>query len=189
MQSRKYSGGRNFEYGTTALKAGVYCPVKRSAVEVSICALDQTGGRITAFGGRSREAVEHGECALGIYFEDGSPAVRTAVIGCPVKIPVDSLDDSCIGIFPVEATKLLLAKTVYRGELPRGRDFENRTSREGSVSRCGPVEVAVRAFDQSCVRIAPVRTVRLRAEVIECANPALYNLINRAASLGAGESA
>ena len=76
-------------------------------IPVSYTHLDQA--RVGVFAVRATghygaKAVQCGQRAAGRDFEDGTKFVGSALVRCPVEVPIGGLDQARVGVFAVRAT-------------------------------------------------------------------------------------
>src|SRR6266850_6625714 len=93
-----------------------------------------------------REVVKNGENSCRSHFVNDALAARSTRPGCPVEIPVDSLNNGAHGVLPVRASE-----AVENRELLLRRDPEHAAVH---VATCATQKCAVEvAIDAQCDRL------------------------------------
>src|SRR5580704_2442571 len=150
MQHSELASSVDFEDRSIAQRP----TIKSGSIDVSSRIQDQSRYRILTVR-RSSEAVQQGEFARPVKFEDRSKATRrAAVFSGAVAVARGVSDQTCIRIFAVRCPREAVEQSEFAGFI----EFENgsKATRRAAVDG-GSVEVANRVSDQTRLRIFSVR--------------------------------
>src|SRR5207302_6538015 len=108
----------------------------------------------------SREVVQHGFVAAGVYFENDAGADRAALRSGAIKIACIIANQRSNGKIPVRPA----SKAVQHGFVAQRIDLVDSTRVGGAAVTDGAVEIAAGIADHTCIGIAAVRCT---AEVVK----------------------
>src|ERR1035438_4856501 len=92
--------GAHFKQGALSSRP----PIESRAVKKAVISLHEVPLRREAISGATSEVIKDLVATpVRAYFEDGPDVVAAAILGRPVKRPIESLTQSCVGVAAVGA--------------------------------------------------------------------------------------
>ena len=119
------------------------------AIKISVTSLDH--GRIGLLALHSAgEAMQRGECAIGLDLKERPKVESTAEAGRAIEVAIGSLQQLAVGCTPIATSELMLDR-----ESPGGRDPKDRSVNVDSTES-DAVEIAVISESQTGLRAGPI---------------------------------